>query len=422
MRLWLLGVTAVSAFAACAPAWAGDRSGRGTSPSSDVWLQRVHRFVEQCQRGQQEEAKKEFLAYGRVPGITALRRLVKDLPRDHLQRTEAGYMLYILDLDRALGRSVLVDACRPGVRPESLGETFSLVTNAYEGHRDRRLLEAVLNLVPYADGGVAGSVHGFLQQTARNRPRDLLAALTKQSPHVWMSVTGGLLCSLCSADGKTTPTYPLLEGIARQPKDPLRPTALRLFRTMDRIKRETKAILAAELRQEAQRFPLVPKGLTLPKSAVDLLRSRYPRWHILGTAGFDDAVIADVHRRFGDQAGPQHCGGDFDGNGLPDVALLIRSNEGPSVELVALRQVKPNRWTLGELSSFDFGSGFQGGYSRFTRYITPRPPGRVTYWSDGGKSKRLNLEHDGVEFSFYGKASLLYYWTGKGYAVVQTGD
>jgi len=419
MRLWLLGVTVVIAFAACAPALAEDRSGRGTSPSSDVWLQRVDHFVEQCGSGQQEEAEKEFLAYGTVPCITALRQLVKDLPRDHPQRTEAGSMLYTLDLDRALGRSVLVDASRPGVRPERLGETFSLVANAYESHRDRRLLEAVLNLVPYADGAVAGSVHGFLQHTARDRPRDLLAALTKKSPRVWESVTGGLLCS---AEGQTTPTYPLLEEIARQPKDPLRPTAQRLFRTMDRIKRETKAILAAELRQEAQRFPLVPKGLTLPKSAVDLLRSRYPRWHILGTAGFDDAVIADVRRRFGDQAGPQHCGGDFDGNGLPDVALLIRPNEGAQVQLVALRQVKPNRWTLGELSSLDFGSGFQGGYSRFTRYITPRPPGQVTYWSDGGKNKRLNLEHDGIEFSFYGKASVLYYWTGKGYAVVQTGD
>ena len=96
--------------------------------------------------------------------------------------------------------------------------------------------------------------------------------------------------------------------------------------------------------------------------------------------------------------------------------------EGAEVQLLALQQVKPNRWTLYELSSFGFGSGFQDGYSRFTRYITPRPPGHVTYWSDGEKRKRLHLEHDGIEFNFYGKASVLYYWTGRGYATVQTGD
>jgi hypothetical protein len=185
-----------------------------------------------------------------------------------------------------------------------------------------------------------------------------------------------------------------------------------------------KAGAAAEgrARREAQRVPVVPKGVVLPASAVKALRSSYPGWHIMGTSGFAPEVVASVQKHFGKAATPQHCSGDFDGNGLRDAALLIRENGGGGVKLIVLRQVKAGRWRADDLASSDLSGGMQGGYSGFTIFITPRASGTITYWAEQGPTGRLDLEHDGVEWIFYGKAGMLYYWTGRDWGKVQTGD
>ena len=137
---------------------------------------------------------------------------------------------------------------------------------------------------------------------------------------------------------------------------------------------------------------------------------------------FDKSVLRYVKNHFGKSAMPQRIRGDFDGNKLQDFALFIR--RGNAVKLVAMNQVSREAWTIRELYSGTYTGGLQGGMSKYTIFITLRRPGTIAYWPDDGKGKsgRLKLKHDGIELNFYGKASTLFYWNGKGFPKVQTGD
>jgi hypothetical protein len=153
-----------------------------------------------------------------------------------------------------------------------------------------------------------------------------------------------------------------------------------------------------------------------------VLAESYPGWHVLGTSGFNGGVVTAVRNRFGGSAGPQHCSGDFDGNGLEDSALLLRRDA--EVALVALHRRDGDRWAAHELRRFPFDAGLQRGYDGFTIYLTPRSPGTVAYWPAGGDKKagRLALEHEGIELNWAGKAGVLYHWTEDRYASVQAAD
>lgn len=170
--------------------------------------------------------------------------------------------------------------------------------------------------------------------------------------------------------------------------------------------------------------PLLPEpipGLDLPPAAAAALQKALPGWHVMGTSGFDPLVVKWVRQEHGPRAGPQYCRGDFDGDGRPDLALLLRRG---SVKLVALLQTGAEQWQVKELRDLGFGEGFQGGFSRFTIYLAPRKPGIVAYWPGDGKGKtgRLRLRHDGIELNWAEKGSTLYYWTGQRFQTVVTGD
>lgn len=163
-------------------------------------------------------------------------------------------------------------------------------------------------------------------------------------------------------------------------------------------------------------------GQELPGHAAAFLRHRFPGWRLMPMADFDDDVVRFVRQRFGETASPGRCSGDLDGNGLRDIALIMRRAD--QVKVLVLRQLKPRRWTADELSSFPFSSGFQAGCCGFCVFLTPRSPGLVAFRPEEGaaKSGRLQLKNDAVEVRFYGKATAMHYWTGKGYARVVTAD
>jgi len=378
------------------------------------WVDMTGRFMTLCATGRATLADKEILAEGKASANAALRRLLSQLKPSDSRRFQVAFTMFCLGFDLPSSRAALIDHTSPG-KPGFNEDVLQLVTLACWRRPDSILLSRLLDLPPRTDGAAAAVMQNFLSRLAAEKPRALLTGLSRKPEPVWHTVSH-LLPSPTEGRPSTRP-YPRLSEIAEQQRDPLQPLAARL---VDKIKKSVASQLAR--RPEKSRFPLVPKGVHLPPGAVAVLQSSHPDWHVMGTKGFDVSVVKSVRSRFGEDAGPQHCWGDFDGNGLRDVALLIRRNIGDGVKLIVLRQLQEKRWVPHELHSFSFGSGFQGGYSGFTIYLTPRSPGTVEFWHDQGKTGKLDLTSDGIKFNFEGKASVLYYWNGSGYSTVQTGD
>jgi hypothetical protein len=158
----------------------------------------------------------------------------------------------------------------------------------------------------------------------------------------------------------------------------------------------------------------------LPKKAASALAKKYPGWREMKPAEFDESVNKSVQARFGKSAVPQRIQGDFDGNKKLDFALLIRKSN--DIKLVVLRQLPRDKWDIREHMG-TYTGGLQGGMSKYTFYITLRRPGAIAYWQEGkGKSGQLKLMNEAIELNDYGKASMLYYWDGKGFSKVQTAD
>jgi hypothetical protein len=160
----------------------------------------------------------------------------------------------------------------------------------------------------------------------------------------------------------------------------------------------------------------------LPKGVTTALARTYPGWNEMARNDYDRSVLRSVKNR-STAAQPQRIRGDFDGNGLPDYAMILSKQD--DVQIVALRQVKQDRWVVDNISTRFMKWGIaEGGHSVFTVFLLLKRPGTVSYWpgDNTGKSGRLALKHDGIEVVDHGRSSMLYYWTGKGYAKVQTGD
>ncbi len=385
------------------------------------WRERVREFKRLWSPGHPEQAVKALLAEGRERTQSALLEVLRNAPSSDPIRVDAALAMALTDLDYPLARSVLLEYFPWGNRLAIDEDALSLYAQVYERRKDPDLLGRLLDFAPYTDGAGAEVMAGVLFGIARDTPRELLRALGAKPKSVWDCASHLLLYEI---EGKpVAEAFVSLTQIAQDGSDPLRGLAERLVSRIGEARKRQ-----AELRQAPPKspFPLVPRGVSLPKEAIAALKTRWRDWHVMGTSGFDAAVIGAVRSRFGEDAGPQHCWGDFDGNGLRDVALLIRRNIGDGVKLIALRRREGGRWISDELRSFSFGSGFQGGYSGFTIYLAPHSPGAVEFWEEKngetGRTGRLELRSDGIELNFEGKASVLYYWSGSEYSKVTTGD
>lgn len=158
------------------------------------------------------------------------------------------------------------------------------------------------------------------------------------------------------------------------------------------------------------------------RAAETGLQKHFPGWHVMRRGDFDPAVAKFVNERCRLGEGPERCAGDFDGNGLVDVAFVVRKRE--YVRYVALNQTKPGDWDPHVLSGGTYRDGFQGGYKGFTTFSVRRGPGPIAFLSEcgSGPGGTLNLKHPGVEICIWGKAAVLYYWAGSNYISRPTAD
>jgi len=116
------------------------------------------------------------------------------------------------------------------------------------------------------------------------------------------------------------------------------------------------------------------------------------------------------------------CTGDFDGDGLPEGALLLWK-----ADLCRLGMLE--KIADGEVS---FHWLEPAPHPRTTPVITAlasHPPGVVAYWQEGqdhtyDKTGRLDLVHQGVKVITWEKAAVMYYWDDEGgrYRKIQTAD
>jgi hypothetical protein len=391
-------------------------------PRAKLWALWARRLFDAYRLGlpelERDKAEQQILEAGRRPAHQALASLLGDKSASHRSRLQVAFAMALLNLDYRAGSAVLLQYLRPEKAPAPHEDVVRLISQVYLRVVDRRLLDGLLEAAPRTDGAAADVMAGIFLKLARKDPVRLLQGLKNKSDAVWHAV-----CHLLAHETEGEPpskAVPALAQIAERPSDPLASVAKRLLRGVaqasDRMRRH-----ATQPRLEPL-FPEPIRGLNLTEEAMGVLTPKYPGWHVMGTSGFDDAVVRQVRSRSGEQAGPQYCLGDFDGNDASDTALLIRSSG--TVKLIVLRQVDSDQWTVDELTSFRFGAGFQGGYARFTIYIAAHPPGTVAFWElpSDEKTGRLELRHEGIELITAGKASVLYYWSGRGYSTIHDSD
>jgi hypothetical protein len=169
---------------------------------------------------------------------------------------------------------------------------------------------------------------------------------------------------------------------------------------------EVTVALATAVRTALRRYY---PGFSLPS-----LRAYDPEWQ-------RDALgvnLADEYRAQWNLAAPFACLGDFDGNGLPDVALLVHKQH-TQWRLVAFHQTRHGTFRPYQLS-------------RWTTKVPDRhleegivrvPKGPITYLT-GRPSLGLatmRLRHDGINF-YSEEGGLTYYFRQGRYQSVHTGD
>jgi len=408
------------------------------SSDATAWKQKVERFVTLYLSQRSAQAEKEILAAGRETVQYSLRKLLRSTPPvPDTFRLKVAFMMAILDIDYSSSRAILIEYCQYKITKlptrRDPGIIATLVSAAYWRLKDPKLLDGMLEL--QTDGAASEAMEGFIVGMATKQPWELLKSI-KSNPKRMQKVSGFLASHFSTQNElaikyKTTlQAYPALNAIASNLHDPLRPEARQLFQQIAKQLGWMKKARQKQIQKIMAAFPVVPPEIKIPASAKVALEYKYPDWHIMGIQGFDKAVLDSLLSRDGTSALPQIIRGDFDGNGLEDIALLIRRSPMPygqpsaNVKLISLRQIKSKQWRAEELTAFPFASGFQSGYSRFTIYIALQKPGKVAFWDSkrSDKSGNLDLGTDGIELNIEGKASMLYYWNGKGYATIQSRD
>jgi hypothetical protein len=148
-----------------------------------------------------------------------------------------------------------------------------------------------------------------------------------------------------------------------------------------------------------------------------IAEKHYPNYRIVRLEDLDKDVREYFARAY-PNGHPGCVEEDFDGDGLLDYALLLRTEvDGKTTEkVVVLRGRGDQSFVPINLDVLNDRSG-----SFFVRYV---PPGEIRKWQETTRSKMktIILKHPGFELVLYESASRVYYWRGKRFHSVQSSD
>lgn len=186
------------------------------------------------------------------------------------------------------------------------------------------------------------------------------------------------------------------------------------------IRAATPEEVAKRLREEEDAIKAEPPVAGLSRAASYYLRTRLPNLVPLtrDDTSPENFRFATAELR---QPSPFTCVGDFDGDGLEDVALVARDRTTQRIRLLALHQVTVN-WNVGGLTSKSYnthpivesGGPVAPGTKLDELLVVCEKPGHFES-VEGGVT--LLLRHHSIRYGFS-----LYYFLGGRYRELTIGD
>ena len=156
-----------------------------------------------------------------------------------------------------------------------------------------------------------------------------------------------------------------------------------------------------------------------PKNEVANLLSHFPGYHLLKLSERATDTRAYILGHF-PKDNPSIVHADFDGDGHPDYALLLKHNRSQTAKLVVLLCPENNPYK--RVYELDLTGDSE------EVYLRPVPVGSHVSQTDAIDTKDrpspIRLRSTGIEVTYFEKATIVYYWNKKHKKIeaVQTAD
>lgn len=153
--------------------------------------------------------------------------------------------------------------------------------------------------------------------------------------------------------------------------------------------------------------------LVLDKSLAIYLHNNFP--------GYTVPTISDKQKDWKafttlGELPPIYVTGDFNGDKIPDIALLLKKHDGTGL-LVSIQQTKPGEFQHIVLAT-KIENLFSMGISREKQGETLK----VMTGTNSSQRQPLTLNNDAISFFTYESASSVFYWDGQKYKQAWTSD
>ena len=150
----------------------------------------------------------------------------------------------------------------------------------------------------------------------------------------------------------------------------------------------------------AQRWQNLPQSTAIPESATRLFK----------TAGLDRQYEFSSHLK------PSYLGGDFDGDGKPDIAVLVKQKSSGKIGIAVCHSSTNKVLFIG--AGTEVGNGGDNFDWMEIWNVTPK----ATAARKVGKATAALLKGDALHVEKSESASALIYWNGRRYVWRQQGD